>query len=457
MKQDTLLLTVRAEAVVANLLRLKKNVVATPSRLISLDEVKTLLTHMSDEMRAARKAMIEIETSAPPDLVQVMNEKLMSVTKQLGDATEKIKTLRNTCFYVQHDTPVASELNDGIGKTDGLRVEVENVKPKVLAPAPDFTYLWTLVRDKAAETTRPLVEDYVELMGGVALRDSGFDEGISEIADELLRAYVATGTKPTFIALPMRQQALLKTFAQIVRVTFPDWTMWSLPFTALEFWNAIASRAIRAPLDAQVEALPASEEDKITAADYDCLGDGYAVFTMGPAYAYCALTLMLDPMSEDHHRRVRGILAMLESMDRKEGAAPPYKATRKQLLKAWNAARKQLGRAELMLDVDDPDAADVSDPEGVGTRLLMQNFAGVLSLLTSPGFVVEIWNDIQPWIEPLLTRNVQAIKNKIPNGAELRHVLNAAWIARTHPDRDPNIDLTDAVNELRTLVRGKGK
>jgi hypothetical protein len=463
MADDTLLLRIRAEALSANFERLKRTLLAVPSRLEALQKLDKSLDAISKDLVAMRKEMIDFETKitqATPELNSIAE----TVIQEIGAVRAKViqvKTdatnIQKACFHV-NETPVAGTLASALKQsTDPLLVEIAAVTKGSVAVGADFRDLWKRLTS-TAQSEIPILSDFMELMGGVALRDARFDEGISELADELLRAYIAAGGKADFVAIPMRDQALLNTFARIVRVTFPDWTLWSLPNTALEFWHSIAAPGIQGPLDTQIGTMQPALAATIQAEDRKCLGDGYAVFTMGPAYAYCAVTLMLNPMLDAHHRRVRAILAMLECMDTKEGPGlNPYRDTRAQLLSA-GVTRDEIAQSKLALYTDYPSSAATSDPEGNGTRLLMKTFADVLSRVTSPGFVAVVWDDIRSWVDPLLDGDVSKARINIPRGAELRHVFNAAWIARTHPDRQPNIvDLTETVRQLRDRVRSEGK
>jgi hypothetical protein len=59
-------------------------------------------------------------------------------------------------------------------------------------------------------------------------------------------------------------------------------------------------------------------------------------------------------------------------------------------------------------------------------------------------------------VHKILKHQVEQIQ--IPHGAELRHVLNAVWLARIDPERkiDPEgksgLDITRVANELRQRV-----
>ena len=76
-----------------------------------------------------------------------------------------------------------------------------------------------------------------------------------------------------------------------MRLWVPHWSIWALPFTAHEFWHVAASLGI---WDKLREHLDPEEHCSDPALD-TCLADAFATYTIGPAYAYAAVTLLLNP------------------------------------------------------------------------------------------------------------------------------------------------------------------
>jgi len=105
---------------------------------------------------------------------------------------------------------------------------------------------------------------------------------------------------------------------------------------------------------------------------------------------------------------------------------------------------------QLNLRTDDPGDADSTDPDGAGMRLLISRFWKTLESETSAKFGEAIWNESEPWVSDLLDDKADQIN--VPAGVELRHVLNAAWLARSDPKRDPKKNLNAAVAILQSKV-----
>ncbi len=467
MSDDTLILRLRAETLRANLTRLK-DLATTPDRKVDLDSLSGMVDTVRSSIVTADRAradlwnkidegkpirwneQLEAQAAAGSpgartvaNIFDAMRQNMDQARRDLASLRVAIEEMKIKCFTMA-GTPVGQDIKDDLKRTTGpLIAGIENIQLQ-RNNSNDLATAWITLNQGTADT-EPIFTDYMELLGGAALRDAGFDEKISYFADELLRF---TGGK--LLALPTRRKALVTTFKQIIRVTFPDWTVWALPLAALEFWNVVGSQKMKNTIDAKLRN-SANGQQLIEAREKECLGHAYATYTMGPAYAYCAVGLLLAPDSEQDHYRVRAILYMLEKMEKaKSPADTRYTDVRRQLLTAWNAARTQLNQPTLNLNIDDPGKADVTDPEGKTLRMLIRNFWEVLELETSAIFSAGIWKEIQPWVPLLLDGKVEEIK--LPNGVELRHVLNAAWLARVRSDNTLQ-SLSEAVKKLQDRVK----
>jgi hypothetical protein len=463
MTDETLLLRLRAETLKMNLARLRDHL-AVPDRIEDLKKLTETKQDVLNSIRVTEKGLAALRDMLydgsisrddkidPGDLGQ--DAKTVGLTFEdmrtsLDKARIGLMTLNSTieqmtakCFQVRK-RPVGAEIVDGLGnRAKPLIAELENMQ--ALGQSQNGSS-WGALREKASQT-EPILTDYMELLGGAALRDTGFDERISDIADELLGS-----SRGRLLALPVRQQALVRTIKQIIRVTFPDWSIWALPSAALEVWNVVKREEVADTLRANLGNLESDDQNLIRPEHRQCLGDAYATYIMGPAYAYYAVGLLLAPDSDVDHCRVRAILTMLERMEESQQVGTRYLAVRKQLLNAWNGARTQLRQSQLNLNLDKPNHADNSDPEGKGVRILIEGLWTTLQSETSAKFGAEIWTEIEPWVGLLLEDNAEQIP--VPNGAEMRHLLNAAWLARCDRDRNLKLDLNAAIKTLLSKVK----
>ena len=411
MTDETLLLRLRAETLQANLVRLKGHL-ATPDRMEDLKRISetagaalrfiaradtasgSLRNKMDRGEKIGRDDKIDEEEPGGlgnltvADTIENLRKNLEEVRNSLLALQRSIAGMKIKCFRLA-ETPGAEIVADLRVSTEPLIAELVNIQA-MKGGQDDLAGGWQKLQKKITDT-EPIFTDYMELLGAAALRDTGFDEKISYFADEILRS-----TGGNLLALPVRQQALLRTYKQIIRVTFPDWTIWALPSAALEFWNVVGRQRVEPTLEANLANLPPAQIALIQNEHRQCLGDAYATYIMGPSYAYYAIGLMLNPKSEQDQCRVRAILEMLECM-KGHPTGTRYSSVRRQLLTAWNGARVQLGEPTLELSLDDPMQAANTDPAGAGVRLLIRSFWNTLEFATSAKFGEAIWNESQPW------------------------------------------------------------
>ena len=459
------ILNIRAEALRANLSKISKHLASVPDRrkdLAVLDQqISEMRAHLFEAVSNVRTARTRLEFSSGPARASAPGVDFSNLTDaetHLQGLREKLTTLegvtarmRTNCFRI--DEPVGQEIAKDLGEktkqplTQLKVLEVNLTKGK---PSPAN---WQAFSSNAAQISQQIFAEYVEFLGGLALRDTGFDEGICKLADGLLKTYGRNYTSNQMFAIPTRQQAVAMTLARIIRVTFPDWTMWALPSTAREFWHVVAQRQIEADLNFELSMLSGVADDTVEPRFRECLADAFATYTMGPAYAFLAIYQLLDPFAPYRAKgddvsdelRAHAIFEMLTWMSSGNKYRKPYASVHDDLKTVWGDAIAEVG-------VVAPAGDEHIQLEADRTRvsLLVKALASALAKSEMLPFTVEIWDDCSKWVAPLI--NDQIDKIEVPAGAELRHVLNAAWQARVHVDRPANRDLTRAADELAKRI-----
>jgi hypothetical protein len=84
----------------------------------------------------------------------------------------------------------------------------------------------------------------LDFLGGIAVRENGWEEGICKVAEYLVRYYAQqTGFNWASVMIVGEERLFDKVArtTQFIRIRFPDWDMWSLPFTAHEFGQLVAN------------------------------------------------------------------------------------------------------------------------------------------------------------------------------------------------------------------------
>jgi hypothetical protein len=295
------LLRIRVETLKANINKIKSHLEMIPDRRIQLDELQAHLTKMSASLIKARRivfdAKMETEGNAPgvSKSLGEVEEQMMNVVSELQGAREDIAKMHKECFpFVETDVgkAIAKHLN---ARTSPFIKVIGALEDGLLKPDANLKQHWKTVLSTADDVTQSIFAEYIEFLGGLALRDRGFDEGISRVADKLLGTY-STKLDP-MLAIPTRRQAVAMSLARILRVTYPDWTIWALPSSAHEFWNVVAQKEVAEDLCSKLRLVTGNDTDNVEPRFNDCLGDAFATYTMGPAYAFFAIFLLLNPSS----------------------------------------------------------------------------------------------------------------------------------------------------------------
>jgi hypothetical protein len=306
---------------------------------------------------------------------------------------------------------------------------------------------WQRYSNQTYPKSQRILTEYLDFLGGLAMRDTGYDQGICRLADELIRSCgrLPGGFTWSSLTIPTRQEALTETVARLIRLGFPEWTIWALPLTAHEFGHVVVER--HEPIRNLIEQ--SRLDDQGHHEMRMCLADAFATYVMGPAYACALILIRLDPLpsSVDEggrlaDRRARAVLGMLRRMNDKAPASEkPYAKIIERLETAWEAALAQGGMASVL-----------SQQELAESDRWVELLAS--SMGTSQALPVAAWPRIKSWWEKLRLGDLDGIQVSISD--ELRYVLNASWMCRMEVD-DPtrNKRIAEAARQLWEMIQSK--
>lgn len=320
----------------------------------------------------------------------------------------------------------------------------------------------------------PAVEDlfaeYVDFLGGLALRDSGYDEGICQLADELLHAIIGEGSGEAWksFTVPSSHEMLDATLARIIRVGFPEWSIWALPLTAYGFFAVLVTdgrkykefgRRLTTTTDPHVAIL---------------LSDALATYVMGPAYAGALLLFRLDPRGSAgggadgyslNELRAKTVLDMLERLD-EETDSDTCGMFRLALLKEWTMAVSRTALEPAPTEEEEllragVEVALASTPgigdhaSGISDEQLSKIVDFAARSMKGKEFGSDAWDKIARWAQDLAEGN-DLDPDRIDTRADpLRQLVNAAWIARmTTTNVDPS-DLTQEIDRHWLALEGQ--
>lgn len=199
---------------------------------------------------------------------------------------------------------------------------------------------------RLAAQCEPLFAEYVDLLRGLALRESGIERGICELADRLLDGCDRVAGAPwKSLAIPSYGGGNELTPAQIIRLGFPEWTIWALPLAAFDFGRLMVNQ------DSTLKATP--EDDALAemsdATRFNCLADAFASYAVGPAYACAVILMRLDPRPSAPGEtaaddvRARVIFELLTIADANAGVGVSLSSITARLRQAWDEAVKEAG------------------------------------------------------------------------------------------------------------------
>lgn len=375
--------------------------------------------------------------------------------------TDSIKSLRKTVNYLKADLDAQQETSDeavthitdalnivnrAMAQLDACRTATDALLgPRVELAARDIrrlleqsvtdrlgalqtalddpTATWNSEAELASKFD-PLFGEYVDLLRGLALRESGIERGICDLAERLLDGCDRLSQWKS-VAIPSHRSPPDMAATRMVYLRFPEWTIWALPLAAHELGRLVASqdRALRDKIKSEDAAAqwPAAT---IEAA----LADAFAAYAVGPAYGCAAIMMRLDPRAVApggppvDDARARMIFEMLKIADEKAGPAIGFDEVTKPALDAWNEALKEAGAV----------AGSDDAPRKLAAVFWIWAERSILTAKYQP----------QAWIKAQRLRDVldRRISEAPPlpedaatiaaGSTDVRDMLNAAWLYR---------------------------
>jgi hypothetical protein len=316
------------------------------------------------------------------------------------------------------------------------------------------------------ENSQDLFRESLEFLGGLVFRQKAVPRAIYGVADALVRDMAKTGKKHS-LTVPSSHDAVKRTFGRIIRLRYPEWTMWTLPLTAHAYGYVMVEEppAAGAPrvavlADGAAQLIAVEEgagNDRVSSFLREYYTDAFATFTMGPAYACAAMLLRFNPACEQRDAAsdlIRGevILEMLRHMGGAPGLMNQYTGVIEQLKLRWSLI---LQRTRPAAALNDEERQQLSANVEQFYRLLDRRF---LYSRYSGADLSRAFQWAGEWNRQLEESKLKLRLPDIPIESSLRDVLNAAWLSRLdHPDDVERI--SDIAHELcgNMLDRASGR
>jgi hypothetical protein len=446
---DNLILRTRLDILKTNLRRVKE-VDSVEELRADLQTVLNLPTdprlvdplgEIADLSFYAKRGLRDRNSDRVMQCLIAIEQQLEAVQRVLAEVAQSTESVQARALPIRRGKAWPALQEGLVDKAQEQITAIDKINQELLEPAsrepdPDAALeltkqAWKRISEKVYGKSQSVFTEYLDFLSGLALRDTGFDRGICRIADELIRS--SSRLPENFmwdsLTIPAQQGALRATLAKIVRLGFPEWTIWALPLAAHEFGHVAATiRRIDAFITDHASTDEARHHLRM------CLADAFATYVIGPAYPCAVILIRLDPLTafseDDQHlteKRARVVLSMLRHMSKAPAPTEPgpYTEILSRLEEQWDEALRQAGW-DCMLSPEE--RAEVE-----GWVQLISTTMGDHRALPA-----KAWPRISELADSLDAEGVNHVMLELDD--EVRLVLNAAWKRRLDDDDLRKVD-----------------
>ncbi len=245
---------------------------------------------------------------------EVLKAQIEFLDQQLRQAQTAIKTFDQKLRQPQ--SALNPSLND-----DDLRERVQNLFEKNITQQINklsdvktqvgknvsLALCWTAFRNIRKESV-PLFEECLALIEGALVRQTGLDNGLCRIADGLLNDLNKDSPVPWGRFTILAEKEFFGEMAAVIRLRFPEVSIWDLPVAAHEFGHFIGPELRQAEIGGTYYYPFQEELKKIVdpqgrpdpkGRDFlqEHFADIFAAHTLGPAFACTCILLRFDPLT----------------------------------------------------------------------------------------------------------------------------------------------------------------
>jgi len=408
------------------------------------------LNTQSDKANALRGA-VERALQLPVDARAAT---VADFRRLVDELSERLAEIKETCDSLSDNlVQVAGKMEDAkksaarayyqavtfeVDVTNGIDKLTEQVitsaeKAIKLADASQTEEAWRELDSNSAPITRRLLGHYVDILGGISIRERGISM-TGRLVNDLCNYSIelASGLASSFesrhrivMTVPARDGSRFDELP-IMSLGVGQWSLWGLPLIAHELGRATCESTIAewiANCDTERYQAFAGPSQKVSAADsglWVIACDAIAAWTLGPAYAAALIYLELNPCDAatrgltDGDRAFALRTALKIAVDRSGAGSGVNDDVIVPLFRSWSSAIKAAG-------TQPPPVSRARE-----LRHLVQDLLKHLSLHRAfSGAECAIAQEItdQPDIQHAETRVLKA-------DVALRHVLNAGWFRR---------------------------
>jgi hypothetical protein len=353
------------------------------------------------------------ETRALAAQIDTLRAELAELKRAL-DAQVIHEDLRNR-VHVRFDVLIAKQ-------ADALHALREGLQPDRAQEG------WAAFR-QARRSCQQLFGEVLAFLQGVLVRSAGLDDGICQIADDLVDDLAYWSDLKWSRLTILGDAAFVANIAEIIRIPFPEFTVWKLPVIGHEFGHLVAQQLnVRDETGRTVYLFErlldregrGGQKERFL---HEYFADVFATYAHGPAFLCMATHLRFDPSipqldGRDHPSAARRVHVMQQTLAQMERDGPPeYDWVCRRIHEIWNKAMVVLGVGGEGLDPASSEQLDALVDELYGL------FRGELHDAQYDGWLRarRLANGLQPDGDGL---------PQLRDEDTLADVLNAAWLWR---------------------------
>lgn len=308
---------------------------------------------------------------------------------------------------------------------------------------------------------RMLFRECLAFLEGALIRGVGLDDGICQVADAILADLSYKADIPWQRFTIMAEGEFFTNLTEVIRLRFPEFSIWNLPIAAHEFGHYVAEQLRKGePSDPFVTILHGEGRFEPDERDirflHEQFADLFATYTLGPAYACTSILLSFDPRTADRDgdehpaaaKRVHFILKALEEMDR-DSVAQPQLGIINTLRSLWQGSLEAVGKPE-------PLSPDVIGQLNSRLNQLYVQVAEKSQRLAGARY--NSWSRAALLSAKLLSdKEATQLLEEHQREITLPDVLNAAWLCRIkHWDTHRHLVSGKALALCLEIVRSRG-
>lgn len=446
-------------------------------QLVNSNKIERSKIDLRNKIAHTSKFLIECESI---ELCPLKNDR-SKIQKELLNFNDNLNNTINGIFDEVKDIAkniqkIHSQIDEKLSwifetdlmkEVDNLIIELQNIEQSLNRRETDEPSLltnWTKLQ-QIEKDSEDLFDEYVDFLRGIAMRDAGLDLSLCDFAEELIEeiiinpiqsgSYKSGSYKRSLnwrsLVILSRRERMSKSVAKLLRIGYPEWTVWALPLIVSDFGHLVLSenekilkksiQDFKARIKQQQDINQQSQDDWTEEELRYLIVDAYATYALGPAYVWAVIVLRFNPSSAyqkkenlpSDSQRFQVMLAMLRRMNQdvlKKLNRESYSEMINTLKSEWETALQQ-AQSHIPPLTQDNDKSEK----------LIEVLWAVFRDLSFTKYPSDEWIKIKEDLFKCLNDNQNRfLKNPKLHTRITAHVLNAAWWCRIdHPENTDNI------------------